>query len=121
MLGAIIGDIIGSRFEFGNAPRKGFELFTNECSFTDDTVCTTAVADWVLQGCEATKNRFSNGVPAIRNRWAATAADSSRGSDRPTPHPQTHSATGQQCVSAPSGGYSTIFTQCLTRPDVRPK
>ena len=48
MLGAIIGDIIGSRFEFGNAPRKGFELFTDECSFTDDTVCTIAVADAVL-------------------------------------------------------------------------
>ena len=48
MLGAIIGDSIGSRFEFGNAPRKGFELFTNECSFTDDTVCTIAVADAVL-------------------------------------------------------------------------
>ena len=48
MLGAIIGDILGSRFEFGNAPRKGFELFTNECCFTDDTICTIAVADAVL-------------------------------------------------------------------------
>lgn len=120
MLGAIIGDIIGSRFEFGNAPRKGFELFTDECSFTDDTVCTIAVADAVLNE-RSYKDRFSNGVPAIRNRWAATAADSSRGSDRLTLHPQTHLATGQQCVSAPSGGYSTVFTQCLTRPDVRPK
>ena len=108
MLGAIIGDIIGSRFEFGNAPRKGFELFTLPLPMLFST-------------SEATKNRFSNGVPAIRNRWAATAADSSRGSDRLTLHPQTHLATGQQCVSAPSGGYSTIFTQCLTRPDARPK
>ena len=28
MIGAIIGDIVGSRFEFGAAPQQGFELFT---------------------------------------------------------------------------------------------
>ena len=116
MLGAIIGDIIGSRFEFGNAPRKGFELFTNECSFTDDTVCTIAVADAVLN-----ERSYKESLLEWCARYPATAADSSRGSDRPTPHPQTHSVTGQQCVSAPSGGYSTIFPQCLTRPDARPK
>ena len=44
MLGAIIGDIVGSRFEFGEAPKPGFELFTDECSYTDDTICTIAVS-----------------------------------------------------------------------------
>ncbi len=48
MIGAIIGDIVGSRFEFGEAPKRDFELFTDECSFTDDTVCTIAIADAVL-------------------------------------------------------------------------
>ncbi len=48
MIGAIIGDIIGSRFEFGPVPKEGFELFTDECSYTDDTVCTIAVADAIL-------------------------------------------------------------------------
>lgn len=48
MIGAIIGDIIGSRFEFGPAPEEGFELFTDECSYTDDTICTIAIADAVL-------------------------------------------------------------------------
>ncbi len=48
MLGAIIGDIAGSRFEFGAAPQKDFELFTDECSYTDDTICTVAIADAVL-------------------------------------------------------------------------
>lgn len=46
MLGAIIGDVIGSRFEF--SPRKettGWELFAPECKFTDDTVMTIAVAE----------------------------------------------------------------------------
>ena len=48
MIGAIIGDIVGSRFEFGAAPQKGFELFTSDCSYTDDTICTIAIADAVL-------------------------------------------------------------------------
>ena len=45
MLGAIIGDIVGSRFEFENVATPGFELFTADCSYTDDTICTIAIAD----------------------------------------------------------------------------
>ena len=48
MIGAIIGDIIGSRFEFGATPKEGFELFTPDCSYTDDTICTIAIADAVM-------------------------------------------------------------------------
>lgn len=48
MLGAIIGDIVGSRFEFNNTKSESFKLFTKECSFTDDTICTVAVADAIL-------------------------------------------------------------------------
>ena len=51
MLGAAIGDIVGSRFEFDNHRSTDFELFHPSCSFTDDTVCTAAVADWVNRGC----------------------------------------------------------------------
>ena len=50
MLGAIIGDIVGSRFEFKNHLSTDFELFTNDCAFTDDTICTVAVADALLKG-----------------------------------------------------------------------
>lgn len=50
MLGSIIGDIVGSRFEFNNTNRTDFELFTDECAFTDDTICTVAVADAILRG-----------------------------------------------------------------------
>ncbi|MBR4698730.1 MAG: ADP-ribosylglycohydrolase family protein [Prevotella sp.] len=48
MLGAIIGDIVGSRFEFDEKPTEGFELFTDTCDFTDDTICTVAIADAIL-------------------------------------------------------------------------
>ena len=48
MLGAVIGDIIGSPFEFHNIKRKDFDLFCDKCCFTDDTILTCAVADWLL-------------------------------------------------------------------------
>lgn len=48
MIGAIIGDIVGSRFEFHNTSRTDFELYTQDCDFTDDTICTVAVADAIL-------------------------------------------------------------------------
>lgn len=50
MLGAIIGDIVGSRFEFRNTDSEDFDLFTEDCSFTDDSICTMAVADAILRG-----------------------------------------------------------------------
>lgn len=49
MIGAIIGDIVGSRFEFNNTDKKDFKLFTKDCDFTDDTICTVAVADAILR------------------------------------------------------------------------
>ena len=44
MLGAIIGDIVGSRFEFNNYRHTDFELFTEDCFFTDDSVMSLAIA-----------------------------------------------------------------------------
>lgn len=48
MVGAIIGDIVGSRFEFNNHRSTEFEFFHPDCKFTDDTVMTVAVADAIL-------------------------------------------------------------------------
>ena len=48
MLGAIIGDIVGSRWEFNPTNDYDFELFSDENSYTDDTICTVAVADALL-------------------------------------------------------------------------
>ena len=45
MIGAITGDIVGSRFEFNNHKGTDFELFEKGCDYTDDTICTVAVAD----------------------------------------------------------------------------
>ena len=49
MFGAIIGDIVGSKYEFGNFKSKEFPLFQEGCDYTDDTVMTVAVANALLR------------------------------------------------------------------------
>lgn len=43
MLGAIVGDIVGSVYEWDNIKTKVFSLFWEDCFFTDDTIMTGAV------------------------------------------------------------------------------
>ena len=50
MLGAMIGDIVGSKYEFNNTFDYNFEMFGGGCDFTDDTICTVAIADAILNG-----------------------------------------------------------------------
>ena len=50
MLGAIIGDIVGSVYEWNNIKTKDFPLFRKNCFFTDDTVMTCAVAEAIMNG-----------------------------------------------------------------------
>ena len=80
MLGAITGDIIGSWYEFRNYKAKNFEpLFHTGAKFTDDTVCTVAIADALVNGLDpaATLQRWgreywSNGGWGQRfNLWLA--------------------------------------------------
>lgn len=50
MIGAIIGDIVGSVYEWNNIKTKNFPLFNSECFFTDDTVMTLAIAEGLMNG-----------------------------------------------------------------------
>lgn len=50
MLGAIIGDIVGSVYEFENIKTKKFPFFDEERGYTDDSILTVATADWLLNG-----------------------------------------------------------------------
>ena len=52
MIGAIIGDVVGSRFEFRNRLCKEFQFLHPDCDFTDDTVMTCAVAQALLDSRE---------------------------------------------------------------------
>lgn len=52
MIGAVIGDIVGSIYEWNNIKAKEFPFFQDKCFFTDDTVMTVAVAEGLMNGGE---------------------------------------------------------------------
>lgn len=62
MIGAIIGDIVGSRFEFNNHRSKKFELFTDKCKVTDDSIMTLAVAKAIMETEKNLKLLSNNSV-----------------------------------------------------------
>lgn len=66
MLGAIIGDIAGSRFERKNIHTKDFELFTGECLVTDDSVMTLAIGKAILESNEDYSNLGEMAVKYMR-------------------------------------------------------
>ena len=49
MFGALVGDIIGSHFEFNNTKSKDFPLFNEDTRFTDDSVLTLAISKYFLK------------------------------------------------------------------------
>lgn len=93
MIGAIIGDIVGSKFEFNNTFDYNFKLFDYGCSFTDDTICTIAIADAILNA--------KDGMPSAADfktsllKWC-----------RLCPHPM--------------GGYGCGFSNWLTSKNPQP-
>jgi len=62
MIGAIIGDIAGSRFEFHNHRSKDFEIFHKNSFFTDDTIMSLAVAKAVLEYKKNKSDLLANAV-----------------------------------------------------------
>jgi len=84
MLGAIIGDIVGSIYEPQDSriKTKDFPLFSDNCRFTDDSVCTTAVADALLHDLPPAETmrkwgrRYPNcGFSQIFKQWIASEED----------------------------------------------
>lgn len=71
MYGAIIGDIVGSIYEFDNGNKsKDFELFTEDCDFTDDTVMTVAVAEALLEaGRDADEKTVKSNLIKSMKKW----------------------------------------------------
>ena len=65
MLGAVIGDIAGSRFEWHNRKSKEFTLFHERCHFTDDTVMTLAICAALLE-CEPDESLAELTVEAMQ-------------------------------------------------------
>lgn len=87
MLGAIIGDIVGSVYEFNNYKATNFQPFFHpRAFFTDDTVCTVAVADALLNSADPSATLHAWGRRYWNNGgWGGRFADWLR-SDNPQPY-----------------------------------
>jgi ADP-ribosylglycohydrolase len=78
VLGAIVGDIIGSVHEYSATKTKDFPLFAPRSTFTDDTVLTIAVAEWMLTAGDLvdllhsyTDSYPGRGYGGMYRRWAS--------------------------------------------------
>ena len=117
MYGAILGDIIGSPFEFDRGDKtKKFELFTRGCGFTDDSVMTIAVAEALIAvGPDADEKEIEEAVIANMQDWGKHYPHAGYGGsfrhwlkDR---HPQPYGSYGNGSamrVSAAGWLYHTI-------------
>ena len=81
MLGAIVGDIVGSVYEWNNHRSKDFPFFGPRCRFTDDTVLTVALADAILKNGDfaITMRRYGRRYPdagygGMFRRWLVDAS-----------------------------------------------
>lgn len=71
MYGAILGDMIGSPYEFDRGNKtKNFPLFSQDSTFTDDSVMTVAVAEALLDApADATEEQIRRGLICSMQKW----------------------------------------------------
>ncbi|MBR3248181.1 MAG: ADP-ribosylglycohydrolase family protein [Clostridiales bacterium] len=117
MIGAMIGDIVGSRFEFDRGDKsRDFELFTKRCYFTDDTVMTAAVAEALMDsGKDADEMTVKSNLIRSMKKWGQKYPDAGYGgrfiswvlSEDPKPYGSYGNGSGMR-VSPAGWFYDTI-------------
>ena len=80
MIGAILGDMIGSPYEFDRSPKtKEFPLFSKYSQFTDDSVMTVAVADALLSTMGKTDDEIKAALVESMQKWGQKYPDAGYG------------------------------------------
>ena len=115
MLGAIVGDIIGSAYEFKNTKRKEFHLFTPKSKFTDDTVMTLAVARWLCDDKEHCKETLVQRMQELGRRYptAGYAGSFMRWLYNPEPQPYNSYGNGSAMRVSPVAFYAHSLQEAL--------
>ena len=115
MLGAIVGDIIGSAYEFNNTKRKEFHLFTPRSKFTDDTVMTLAVARWLCDEKEHRKETLVQRMQELGRRYptAGYAGSFMRWLYNPEPRPYNSYGNGSAMRVSPVAFYAHSLQEAL--------
>ncbi len=117
MIGAIVGDIVGSRFEFSNHKSKDFDFFDFEkCSYTDDSILTVAISTVFSRWGSSPKNA----IATVFSRLGISPKKKQLESLK------YNKDTGEMVVSAlrsfsrfypyPVGGYGVMFTNWMLTP-----
>ncbi|WP_296330560.1 ADP-ribosylglycohydrolase family protein [uncultured Treponema sp.] len=116
MTGAIIGDIIGSRFEYHNIHTKKFLLFTPSCHITDDSILTMAVAKALVTSKEDFSDLSEKTVQALREfgrkRFAAYGKMFSEWLHSENPAPYNSFGNGAGMRVSPVGFLAKDLEEC---------
>ena len=80
MIGAILGDMIGSPYEFDRGKKtKDFPLFSRKSEFTDDSVMTVAVAEALMDTMGKTEQEIRKALVASMRKWGGIYPDAGYG------------------------------------------
>ena len=81
MIGAILGDIVGSPYEFDRGNKtKSFPLFSRRSHFTDDSVMTVAVADALMKSMGKNDEEVKAELVSTMRTWGAKYPNAGYGS-----------------------------------------
>ena len=119
MKGAIIGDIVGSIYEFHNIKTKDFPLLSPNCFFTDDTVMTVAVAAaWEAAGVDAPDAVISRWMLKMMRGYGRTCPDRVYGGmfrrwlEERHPRPYYSSGNGSAMRVSPVAWFARSLEEC---------
>ena len=116
MLGAIVGDIVGSTYEFNNIKTTDFELFNTGSRFTDDTVMTLAVAEWLLTDSAHTPEGLVTCMQRLGRQYprAGYGGQFSKWIKSCTPQPYGSWGNGSGMRVSPIGIYAHDLDEALS-------
>jgi len=114
MLGAIIGDIVGSIYEWNNIKTTEFEFFSKRCFFTDDTVLTAATASVLMTGGD-----YTQAYQDFSRRYPGRGYGGNFSSWIHTDHPQPYNSWGNGSAMriSPIGFAFDTFEEVLSEAE----
>ena len=115
MLGAIIGDLVGSTREWRNIKTEDFELVPTGSRFTDDTVMTLAVAEWLMIDPEHQAETLVECMQRLGRKYPHAGYGGMFRKWLASNHPQPYGSFGNGSAMrvSPVGLYATSLDEAL--------
>ncbi|MBO4973389.1 MAG: ADP-ribosylglycohydrolase family protein [Bacteroides sp.] len=115
MLGAIAGDIIGSFYEHGGLKYYDFDLFYPRSRFTDDTVMTLAVAQWLMSSSGKSKDDLIRIMQSLGRKYPRAGYGKSFNEWLRSDNPQPYNSWGNGAAMrvSPIGLYAETLDEAL--------